>query len=423
VRIATDGRRGPATAWRAAEPGEKGELVITQPYPYLARTIWGDAEHLGSPSWRGDIERFREVYFTAGRGLAYTQGDYARAATTTARFTLHGRSDDVINVSGHRIGTEEIEGAILRDKTLRKDSPVGNVVVVGAPHDEKGETPVAFLIPAPGARLGDDDLARLQAWCAARRAPRPCRRTSSWCPPSRKRAPASTCAARCARSCSTSPWATCRRCATPRWSTRSAIGRRLEGLRPLRGAGDRPELPLPARREPRARARSLRGAAGHRRAAGELPERALPGRAQHRAAARAHQDEIEAVVITGARNAFVAGADVKELLEVGEAGDLESAQTPPNAAHTAFSTLENLGKPVIAAVNGPALGGGNELVLACAYVVADGHARFGQPEINLNLLPGYGGTQRLPRRLHSGAATTGLVDAVRLILRPRHRRR
>jgi acrylyl-CoA reductase (NADPH)/3-hydroxypropionyl-CoA dehydratase/3-hydroxypropionyl-CoA synthetase len=47
----------------------------------------------------------------------------------------------VINVSGHRIGTEEIEGAILRDKTLRKDSPVGNVVVVGAPHDEKGETP------------------------------------------------------------------------------------------------------------------------------------------------------------------------------------------------------------------------------------------------------------------------------------------
>jgi acrylyl-CoA reductase (NADPH)/3-hydroxypropionyl-CoA dehydratase/3-hydroxypropionyl-CoA synthetase len=85
-----------------------------------------------------------------GGGLAYTQGDYARAHDDGA-FTLHGRSDDVINVSGHRIGTEEIEGAILRDKTLRKDSPVGNAVVVGAPHDEKGETPVAFLIPAPGA--------------------------------------------------------------------------------------------------------------------------------------------------------------------------------------------------------------------------------------------------------------------------------
>jgi acrylyl-CoA reductase (NADPH)/3-hydroxypropionyl-CoA dehydratase/3-hydroxypropionyl-CoA synthetase len=94
---------------------------------------------------------------------------------------------------------------------------------------------------------------------------------------------------------------------------------------------------------------------------------------------------------------------VKELLEVGEAGDLDSARTPPNAAQTAFSTLENLGKPVIAAVNGPALGGGNELVLACAYVIADRHARFGQPEINLNLLPGYGGTQRLPRKLYRRA--------------------
>ena len=68
----------------------------------------------------------------------------------------------MINVSGHRIGTEEIEGAILRDKVLRPDSPVGNAVVVGAPHDEKGETPVAFLIPAPGQKLTDDDLARLK---------------------------------------------------------------------------------------------------------------------------------------------------------------------------------------------------------------------------------------------------------------------
>ena len=121
----------------------------------------------------------------------------------------------------------------------------------------------------------------------------------------------------------------------------------------------------------------------------------------------ARQDTV-AVVITGARSAFVAGADVKELLDVGEAGDLESARTPPNAAHAAFSTLENLGKPVIAAVNGPALGGGNELVLACGYVVADVHARFGQPEINLNLLPGYGGTQRLPRRLHARRGEDGL---------------
>jgi acrylyl-CoA reductase (NADPH)/3-hydroxypropionyl-CoA dehydratase/3-hydroxypropionyl-CoA synthetase len=113
----------------------------------------------------------------------------------------------------------------------------------------------------------------------------------------------------------------------------------------------------------------------------------------------------------------VAGADVKELLEVGEAGDRESAQTLPNAAQTAFGELERLGKPVVAAVNGPALGGGNELVLACAYVVADARARFGQPEINLNLLPGYGGTQRLTRRLHAVArGEAGLAEATRLMM-------
>ncbi len=146
--------------------------MITRPYPYLARTIWGDRRAASaSAGWRGDIERFSAVYFDRWPDdLAYTQGDYARRHDDGA-FTLHGRSDDVINVSGHRIGTEEIEGAILRDKMLRTDSPLGNAVVVGAPHDEKGETPVAFLIAAPGSRLSDDDLdAAAKAWCAAKRA-------------------------------------------------------------------------------------------------------------------------------------------------------------------------------------------------------------------------------------------------------------
>jgi acrylyl-CoA reductase (NADPH)/3-hydroxypropionyl-CoA dehydratase/3-hydroxypropionyl-CoA synthetase len=163
VRIVeTVGDDGAVSQWREAQAGEKGELVITQPYPYLARTLWGDGDMLGQAHWQGDIERFGEVYFRRWAGeLTYTQGDYARRGEEGA-FTLHGRSDDVINVSGHRIGTEEIEGAILRDKTLRQDSPVGNVVVVGAPHDEKGETPIAFLVAAAGRKLSDEDLSRLQ---------------------------------------------------------------------------------------------------------------------------------------------------------------------------------------------------------------------------------------------------------------------
>jgi acrylyl-CoA reductase (NADPH)/3-hydroxypropionyl-CoA dehydratase/3-hydroxypropionyl-CoA synthetase len=413
---------GSASRWRRAEAGEKGELVITRPYPYLARTIWGDAERLGSDDWRGDLERFAEVYFTRwSDGFVYTQGDYARRHADGG-FTLHGRSDDVINVSGHRIGTEEIEGAILRDKILRKDSPIGNAVVVGAPHEEKGETPVAFVIPAPGSRIQDDDLARLKSLV------------------------------RSEKGVTAVPSDFLVVSAFPETRSGKYMRRTLRGVLLDEPLGDlstlrNPEVVDEIRAtvaewkafgrltEARQIVQSYRylRVENHELASGKMvalviidhpPVNSLNERSldelntvlQH----IANRDETAAVVITGARSAFVAGADVKELLEVGEAGDLESARTLPNAAHTAFSVLENLDKPVIAAVNGPALGGGNELVLACDYVIADAQARFGQPEINLNLLPGYGGTQRLPRRLYSRQGEDGLIEATRLILSGRN---
>ncbi|MEE2893034.1 MAG: AMP-binding protein [Pseudomonadota bacterium] len=419
VRVVTESdASGRATAWRTAEPGEKGELVIMQPWPYLARTIWGDADRLGDPAWRGDLERFRAVYFDRWQGeLAYTQGDYARRHDDEA-VTLHGRSDDVINVSGHRVGTEEIEGAILRDKTLRKDSPLGNVVVVGAPHDEKGETPVAFLIAAPGHKLADDDLARLTQLVRSEK--------GATAVPSDFLV--------------VSAFPETRSGKYMRRTLRAILlGEALGDLSTLRNPEVVAEIvavveawkahgALAAARDIVQSHRYLR-VENHRVASGQtialltidappvnsLNERSLDelGTVLQHLATR---EDTAAVVITGARNAFVAGADVKELMEIGEAGDLDSAQTPPNAAHAAFSLLENLGKPVIAAVNGPALGGGSELVLACAYVIADRGARFGQPEINLNLLPGYGGTQRMPRRLLAARGADGLVDAIRLIV-------
>ncbi|MEM1111737.1 MAG: AMP-binding protein [Pseudomonadota bacterium] len=408
---------GQGASWRTAELGEKGELVITQPYPYLARTIWGDADNLGSEDWKGDFERYSEVYFRRwADGYAYTQGDYARQHDDGA-FTLHGRSDDVINVSGHRIGTEEIEGAILRDKTLSGDSPLGNVVVVGAPHDEKGETPVAFVMAAPGARLGDDDFTRLQGLVRSEKG-------ATAVPSDFLVVPE-----------------------FPETRSGKYMRRTLRAILLDQPLGDlstlrNPEVvddirdivaewqsfgELAHARQIVQRYRYLRlethEIAPDTRVAllvidsppvNSLNERSLDELntvLQHLGT----QDEIAGVVVTGAGSNFVAGADVKELLEVGESGDLESALTPPNAAHTAFSALENLGKPVIAAVNGPALGGGCELALACAMVIADPSARFGQPEINLNLLPGYGGTQRLPRRLHHLRGREGLLDAVRII--------
>jgi hypothetical protein len=83
VRIAEDGDGGDS-AWREAEVGEKGELVITQPYPYLARTIWGDADASAATDWRGDIERFASVYFNRWSGAWPTRRATTRAPTMTA---------------------------------------------------------------------------------------------------------------------------------------------------------------------------------------------------------------------------------------------------------------------------------------------------------------------------------------------------
>ena len=114
---------------------------------------------------------------------------------------------------------------------------------------------------------------------------------------------------------------------------------------------------------------------------------------------------IAAVIVTGAGRAFVAGADIAEIASNDAAG-LERLSAIGQAV---FNKIERLPKPVIAAVNGFALGGGCELALACHIRVASEHAKFGLPEVKLGLIPGYGGTQRLPRLI-------GKARALRLIL-------
>lgn len=129
----------------------------------------------------------------------------------------------------------------------------------------------------------------------------------------------------------------------------------------------------------------------------------------------ARKDDVIAVVFTGQGTAsFVAGADIRQMLE--EVNSVEEAGVLPNNAQLAFAKIETMGKPCIAAIQGVALGGGMEFALACHYRIAEPVARFGQPEINLRLLPGYGGTQRLPRLLAERRAADGLRDALDLIL-------
>jgi enoyl-CoA hydratase len=111
--------------------------------------------------------------------------------------------------------------------------------------------------------------------------------------------------------------------------------------------------------------------------------------------------EVGAVVITGAgEKAFVAGADIAELVELDALGAKHTSLTGQGV----MSLIDGLGKPVVAAVNGFALGGGCELALACHMRVASSNAKLGLPEVGLGIIPGYGGTQRLPRIVGKGRA-------------------
>ncbi|HET7024824.1 MAG TPA: enoyl-CoA hydratase-related protein [Gemmatimonadales bacterium] len=115
---------------------------------------------------------------------------------------------------------------------------------------------------------------------------------------------------------------------------------------------------------------------------------------------------IRGAIVTGAgTKAFVAGADIAELAAQGPQEGKARAQR----GQAAFRALEQCGKPVIAAVNGFALGGGCELAMACHIRVASNNAKFGQPEVKLGLGPGYGGTVRLPRLVGKGRAIEILV--------------
>lgn len=109
---------------------------------------------------------------------------------------------------------------------------------------------------------------------------------------------------------------------------------------------------------------------------------------------------IYGAIVTGEGRAFVAGADIEELSKLDPAAGLEFARR----GQAVFSRIENLEKPVVAAINGFALGGGCELALACHVRIASERAQLGQPEVKLGLIPGFGGTQRLARLVGRGLA-------------------
>lgn len=117
--------------------------------------------------------------------------------------------------------------------------------------------------------------------------------------------------------------------------------------------------------------------------------------------------EVKAVIVTGEGRAFIAGADIAQMSKLnGTEGRDMTIQ-----GQLVMELIENINKPVIAAVNGFALGGGCELAMACDIRLASEKAKFGQPEVNLGIIPGYGGTQRLPRLVGKGMAKKLIYSA------------
>jgi len=410
---------------RTASVGEKGEIVIAAPYPYLCRTIWGDAAGFKvegsrvSRQWRGDIDRYRATYWSRWRErLAYTQGDFA-VKHADGGFSLHGRSDDVINVSGHRLGTEEIEGAILRDKQINPDSPVGNVIVVGAPHAQKGLTPLAFVRPSAGRKLTAEDRRRLIEIVRQEKGqvaiPEDFIEVSQF-PETRSGKYMRRMVRALVEGQDVGDTSTLRnpesikelKRSIAEWQDRQRVAdeqQLFEDFRYFR-------IHYHPLRKPR-RAR-LAIVTIQNPPVNALNERALDELnivIDH----VARREDVKAVIFTGqGTSAFVAGADIRQLLE--DVHTLEEALPLPNNAHLAFRKIETMGKPTIAAINGVALGGGMEFALACHVRVSEPLATFGQPEVRLNLLPGYGGTQRLPRLLELRGHASPLVRSLEIIL-------
>lgn len=128
--------------------------------------------------------------------------------------------------------------------------------------------------------------------------------------------------------------------------------------------------------------------------------------------------QLKGAILTGAgEKAFVAGADIGGFLK----GDRNQGSKFAERGQALFSKIENSPKPIIAAVNGFALGGGCELAMSCHFRIASDNARFGQPEINLGIIPGYGGTQRLTRLVGKGRAMELMMTGENIDAQEAHR--
>lgn len=402
--------------------GTKGDLILSRPFPSLFRYVWGDVTHFGQPSWRGDQNRYQTTYFRRyGSNFVYLQGDFA-VHHEDGGFTLHGRSDDVINVSGHRMGTEEIEGALLKDRVNNPKSPVANALVIGAPHPEKGLVPLALIATNPGHMLTERDRTRLKALVrhekGAVAVPYDILPVTAF-PETRSGKYVRRLVAQIFHEQPIGDISTLKNpevlpeiiALAKSWRTQELRRERVNPSLAFEGRYITIRLAIDPY-EPNAR---IAVCLLHNPPVNALSERVMDEFLVALAEVTALRHPISLFVISSEiPGIFVAGADIKELKDGFDNWD--ALNVLPRKAHALCRTLESLPCPTISCLDGSALGGGNELAMATDLRIARDGIDIGQPEINLHINPGYGATQRLPRWFYEKSGMAGLNQALWILL-------
>ncbi len=393
--------------YRIAEIDEWGELVLNRPLPTMMLTVWGAGKKVNDDAWVGDINKFNSLYFSRycddsdSPDSAFLLGDYASINEQHA-YLFHDYYDDSINISGNVFAASDVENAIRRDKFINSSSPLDDCIVIAAPDVERGNVPLAFIKIKSGLRLSKLDVDRINSFIESEMGPLAIPNAYIVVDEFPE----------------TQNGKYLRRIIIDLIygnmdSDKSgvinpiSVDRLYEKIIEWKSQINKTTSNLMVRKERYVSVEyfSVPISSGKRAYLVTIIIDAAPVNALSnevlddliKIIGELEQDLSVKAIVIGSKNpkCFVAGADIQQIYR--QIKDRDTARAFATKGHVLFSRIEQMKKPVIAAISGLALGGGCELAMSCHYRVADRSAIFAQPEINLFVPPGFGGTQRVPR--------------------------
>ncbi|THB73311.1 MAG: acetyl-CoA synthetase [Gammaproteobacteria bacterium] len=414
--------------YRLAETNEWGELVIERPLPTMMLTIWGDGDNVTDSNWAGDIHALNSHYYSRycdqsdNPDGAFILGDYA-CINDDHSYLFHDYYDDSINISGNVFAASDIENAIRRDKFINSDSPVDDCIVIAAPDTHKVNIPLAFIKIKTGTRLSKLDVDRINSFIESEMGTLAIPDTYIVVDQFPE----------------TQNGKYLRRIFIDLIYGNSgfdksgvinpvSVDKLHEKICKWRSKSHKSSSNLMVRKERFVSAEyfSVTSKSGKEAFLVTLIIDAKPVNALSnevlddliKIVGDLEQDVKVKAIVIGSKNpkCFVAGADIRQIFK--QIKDRDTARAFATKGHVLFSRIEQMKKPVIAAISGLALGGGCELAMSCHFRVADRSAIFAQPEINLFIPPGFGGTQRVPRVIvtKSNSLERALNDSLYLLL-------